>query len=256
MTRRRRRTAQRRWRPAETRGGTWVRHAIERDIRASRLQVGMLGRLIDRKRRRKASVAPRGDPHPFVTGARTEDARESLAHSRPSAAIVLAGKVGGIKSHAGQEIGVEMRFDRADRDVLAVRRLIAAVEGRAAVDDVIRPLVRPDALLAESLEGGHEMRDAIDHCNVDGLASPSLARVDQGRQHSHRQVERATAKIRDQVERRGRWAVGIAKAVQRARQRQIVDVVSRLPAPAAPPGPIRSCEHRRDGDLRRDRHRG
>ena len=65
-----------------------------------------------------------------------------------------------------------MRFDRADRDIFAVRRLIAAIEGRAAVDDVVRPLVRPGALLAERLKGGHEMGDAIDHRDVERLAPP------------------------------------------------------------------------------------
>ena len=103
------------------------------------------------------------------------------------------------------------------------------------------PLVRPDALLAESLEGGHQMGDAIDHRDVDGLASPSLARVDRGRQHADRQIERAAAKIRDQVERRRRRAVGIAKAVQRAGQREIVDVVSRFLRERARPVPSRSC---------------
>ena len=195
---------------------------------ATGAHVGVLRRFIHGERWRETDVTSGGALHPFVAPTGLEDCGETFPHCAPGAAIILVGQVGGLQLHASEQVRVEMRFDRANRDILAVGRLIAAIKGRAAVDDVVRPLIRPCALLAERLKGRHQMGHPIDHRDVESLALSRLSRVEHGRKNPHRQVERASAKVGDEIERRRRGAVGLSERVKRAGQREIVDVVSGL----------------------------
>ncbi len=119
-----------------------------------------------------------------------------------------------------------MRLDGADRDPFAVRGLIATIERRAAVDDVVRPPIGPDALLAEGLKGGHEMRDPIHHRDIERLALPGFACVEHRGKNPDRQIERASAEVGDEIERRGRGAIGVAERVERPGEGEIIDVVA------------------------------
>ena len=68
------------------------------------------------------------------------------------------------------QLGVELRLERADRDELAVGRLVRVVEGRARVEHVPAQM-----LLVERTQGPqaprhrHERGAAVDHRRVDDL---------------------------------------------------------------------------------------
>ena len=84
------------------------------------------------------------------------------------------------------------------------------------------------SLLTKGLERRHQMRDAVDHGDVDRLSPARLTRFHRSGEQTDHQIERAAAEIGDKIERRRRRPVGIAQAMQRARQGEIVDVVARL----------------------------
>jgi len=109
-----------------------------------------------------------------------------------------------------------VRLDRANRDISAVLGRIAAVERGAAVDYVLRALACPRFLLAEGLERRHQMRDPVDHRDVNSLTPPGAARFDGSGEQADGQIERASSEIGDEIEW-GRWrTVWVAEAVQSA----------------------------------------
>ena len=202
-----RRTPQRGRRALETRRGARVSQPVELGIGAARAHLRMFGRFVDGQHRREAGVAPGGRRNPFVARARPENRGEALRAFRAmrrgrSDRAGLA-----VEPHHAQQSRIELRFDRADRDIFAVLGLIAAVERRAAVDDVVAALLRPGSLLPERLESRHQMSHAIQHRDVDSLALSRIARLERGRQQADGQIERAAAEVRHQIERRRRRPV-------------------------------------------------
>ena len=71
----------------------------------------------------------------------------------------------------------------------------------------------------------HQARRPIDHAHVHHLALAALARLEDRGHDAEGEVERAAAIVADQVERRGRLVLA-ADRVERARQRDVVDVVA------------------------------
>ena len=91
----------------------------------------------------KGTRPGRRPKRPIHRGCVSEKRRRSAHASRARRAIVLIRQVRRLQPHDRKQIGVELRFDRADRDIFAVLGRIVAVERRAAVDDVVGSLVRP-----------------------------------------------------------------------------------------------------------------
>src|ERR1700729_2576772 len=76
---------------------------------------------------------------------------------------------------ASTELGVELRLDRAYRDVLVVSGPVDAVEMRRAVEDVVAPTIAPRASVHHAVVGGHHGRRPVDHCDVEHLTFTGLA---------------------------------------------------------------------------------
>ena len=164
---------------------------------------------------------------PFLARLREEEPPEALGQLRP------AGPVHAFRQHLAVEAGqaeegvVELGLDGAECHPLAVRGLIAAVEGRAAVDQVRLALVAPPAGGREPLHEGHQRGGAIDDRSIDHLSLSGGAAFEQRRQYAEGGVERTAAEIAGKVERRRGRSRRRADGVQRTGQRQIIEVVAR-----------------------------
>ena len=118
-----------------------------------------------------------------------------------------------------------MRLDGADGDVLAVLGLVAAPEGRAAVEVVELALVDPFADGGEAEAGKREVGRALGHGDVDDLALAGALRFQEGGEQSGKQEHGAAAHVADDVQRRHRVRAR-ADGVQDAGERDVVDVVA------------------------------
>ena len=83
----------------------------------------------------------------------------------------------------------------------------------------------PGAGRQRAVHHHHQRGRALDHRAVDDLALAGRAGADDAGQHAHREIQRAAAEIADQVQRRHRRPARRADRIQRARQRDVVDVV-------------------------------
>src|SRR3546814_3572886 len=64
-----------------------------------------------------------------------------------------------------------------------------------------------------------------DVCSSDLLALARTLALEQGGQHAHGEIQRAAAKVADQIERRHRLAAGRADGMQGTGERDVVDVM-------------------------------
>ena len=87
--------------------------------------------------------------------------------------------------------------------------------------------------------------DAVDHGGVDHLALARPAGLDQGGADPEGEQHAAAAEVADEVERRHRRLAAAADRLERAGQRDVVDVVAGGVRVRARPGPSRSCGRRR-----------
>ena len=95
---------------------------------------------------------------------------QPLLQRRPLAAVVLPGQLLALEAGEAEQLGVELRLDRADRHVLAVGGLVHVVEVGAGVEQVRAALVAPDAHGGHGVEHRHQHGGAVDHRGVDHLA--------------------------------------------------------------------------------------
>jgi hypothetical protein len=125
-----------------------------------------------------------------------------------------------------QQLRVELRLDRADRDVLAVPGLVHVVEMRTGVQHVGAAFGLPPAALQRPVEDRHERRRSVHHRGVDDLAATRLRALDQRARDAEGQQHPAAAEVADQVERRHRGLAAAADRVEGSRQGDVVDVVA------------------------------
>ena len=209
----------------ETRRGAGLHHAGHLDEGAARPGMRVLRRLLDRQHRREAGVAAFEQGAPFVTRLAAQDGGHRRAHLGPQLALVLALHEARVQADALRHLGKELRLQRADGHVAAVGRLVGVVEGRAAVEQVVAALVVPAAGGRHAVEDRHQRGRAVDHRRIHHLAAPGALALVQRGQQAHRQVQRAAAVVAHQVQRRHRLAAGRADGMQRAGQRDVVQVV-------------------------------
>ena len=239
---------------------TGLHDAGHLDERAAVLVVRVLRRLGERQHGREADVGALHDLAPLVAGLLLEDRGQPLLERRPLRPVVLPRQVLTVEAGVLQQLGVELRLDRTDRDVLAVGGLVRVVEVGARVEHVRAPCVLPDAHRDERVEHRGEQGRAVDHRGVDHLALTGAAGLEQRGADAEGEQHRPAAEVADHVERRHRALTLAADRVERARQGDVVDVVAGGVARTGPPGPSRSCARTRASGCargtRRDRGRG
>jgi hypothetical protein len=141
-------------------------------------------------------------------------------------AIVLARQVLAGEADLLDQLGVELRLDRADRYVLAVGGLERVVVVRARVDQVRRALLAPQAGLAHAVDHRHQDRGAVDHRGVHHLAPAGRRALDERARDAEREQHAAAAEVADEIQRRRRLRAAAADRRERARERDVVDVVA------------------------------
>ena len=125
-----------------------------------------------------------------------------------------------------EQIRVELGFDRADGDIPAVFRFIGVVPRRAGIEHVDAALLAPALVREHAGEHRRKQRRALDHRRVHHLPLAGALRVEQRAGDAEREQHAAAAEIAHQVQRRNRRLAGAADGVQRAAERDVVDVVS------------------------------
>src|SRR5947207_14339346 len=129
--------------------------AIEHRIDVAGLHMRMPRRFVDRQYGRETGVTPGCRLYPFIACSCYEDFGETPAHLWPRCAVVLVREPFSVDAHHFQEAGVELRLDGSHRHKSAVAGRIAAIEWRAAVDDIVSAMSGPAPLLTEGLERRH-----------------------------------------------------------------------------------------------------
>ena len=192
-----------------------------------RAVVGMLHRLRYRQHGCEARLAALQQRAPFGARLAAEQLGEARTQLRPILAVVLPRQVLLVQSRDTQQLVVEFLLDVGNAHVLPVARLVDLIPGRGTVERILAALVAPHALRAQAVHEGHQRGRAVDHGGVDDLALPRAHRLDEGAEHSERKQHPAAGEIPDQVERNGRRLAFAADRVQRARERDVVEIVPR-----------------------------
>ena len=117
------------------RGGSRLRCAVDLDEGAACDVVRMRTGFGHREHRREAHFVPGHVGDPLVARAGLEDVREAGLVLVPPLAIHLRLRAELFEAEPLEQVGVELRLVRPDRDPLAVGRLVHVVEVRAAVGE-------------------------------------------------------------------------------------------------------------------------
>ncbi len=195
------------------------------DERAAGLIVRVFGRFVHVEHRRHAGVAAFQQRTPFVACAGFEVGGEAGLQLGPAGALPLLLEVRVGDAGLLQEQGVELGFDGADGNVLAVGTAVGVVEVGAAIEQVAAAFLRPVAHGLEGVHHGHQQGRAVGHGGIDHLAFAGGACFEGCGEDADHQQHGATATVGNQVERHHRLAAGLADGVQRAGQGQVVDVM-------------------------------
>ena len=187
--------------------------------------MGVVGCLLERKDRGEAHVRPLHDLAPLRPGLLLEDAGDALLEGRPLGPVHLMGQFFPVEAGEAEKLGVELRFDGADRDVLAVGGLVSVVEVGAAIDDVGALLEVPEAHGPQAVDHGHENGGPVDHGGVDHLTLPGGLRFQEAADDAEGHEHAAAAEVAHHVDRRNGHLTGPAEMRQGAGQGDVVDVV-------------------------------
>ena len=76
------------------------------------------------------------------------------------------------------------------------------------------------------MEHHHQARGAIDHRGIDDLSLARALRLEQSADHAVRQQHPAAAEVADEIERRHRAFAPATDGLERAGERDVVDVVT------------------------------
>ena len=126
------------------------------------------------------------------------------------------------------EGGVKLRFDGADRQILAVGAFVTAIKISRTIEDIVRAPVAPEPHRSPSMYLGGEQRRTVDHRGVDHLPLAALPALDQRGEDSGHDEGRAAAEISKEIDRREWGLASLADQAQRARHGDIIDVVPGL----------------------------
>ena len=207
----------------------WMAAVLIDGVRAARGVVRMDGGLGEPEHRGHARALAGEDGGPLVARTGREDLGEPRAHVRPGRPVVLVGEAGVVREvEDAQQGGVELRLERADRDVPAVRAAVGPVERGGAVQEVRATTVGPEPAGEEAVDDAEHDRRAVRHRGVDDLALARLRDVDERRGDPEREEHPASAHVADQVQRHDGIPVRRADRAERSREADVVEVVSGL----------------------------
>src|SRR3546814_14352523 len=102
----------------------------------------MLRRFGHRQDRRDARGGAAEDPLPMRARLRGEPVREQRLENRPVGLVGAIGEVGAGNAQPIEQRGIELRFERADRDVLAVAGRVGGLAGMRAVEPVFAAAIQ------------------------------------------------------------------------------------------------------------------
>ncbi|MNN50787.1 hypothetical protein D3C81_1653910 [compost metagenome] len=164
---------------------------------------------------------------PVVAIARGEQSGEARLKRGPVLAIKLRRLIRR-QAQTVDEGRVEAGLQRPYGDETAVPAGVAAIEGRAAVQQIGLAPVAPQAARAQGVEQAGQQGRAVGHGCIDDASAPGGLRLQQGRQHAADQHHGPAAVVADQVQRgRGRL-IARAHRIEGAGQGDVVDVVADL----------------------------
>ena len=207
----------------------------------------MVGDLAERQHRRDAGLGALEDGRPLVARAGGERGGEPLPQLRPARDVVLRRQVGvGSRPSPSSSCGVELRLQRRRRRRAGrPRRCRCRSTGAPPSSRLAARLVGPVTLCRRSAQVICMSRLAPSTIAASTTwPRPERCASQQRREHADEQQHRAAAEVADEVQRRHRPLAGPADGVQRAGERDVVDVVARRAAPSARPGPSRSSGRR------------
>ena len=91
---------------------------------------------------------------------------------------------------------------------------------------MVRPPLTPEAARPRAVERREHERGTVDHRRVDDLPSAGASALDQRARDPEREQHPAAGEVAEHVDRRRRLLAGAAQRLERARQRDVVDVVA------------------------------
>src|SRR5690606_6608135 len=89
-----------------------------------------------------------------------EQRRELLAQGRPLGLFPLTIELRVRDVTQSEQLPVELRLDRAQRDMATVLAFVCAVEVRGTVQEVLLTRIAPEALGHQAILGRHQQRSA------------------------------------------------------------------------------------------------
>ncbi len=183
-------------------------------------------RLAQRQYRRHAGVGPVENLRPVISRMAKECRRKHLRVCRPALVSILIRGVDIADVHHAKQRAKKPVLDCANCDVLTVPGFVAARERCRAIEQVALPTVSPETACEQTVKHRHHRRAAVHHRGVDDLALAGACCLEHGRQQTHREIQRAAAKITHQVERQRRRPVRVTDTAERAAQRDVVGIVA------------------------------
>ena len=190
-----------RWRATEAWRRRGLSDAVDLDKGASGHVLGMLWRFVPVEYRRDAGVAAVEHGTPGIARAAREARGQQLAQPRPLVAPDRRDQGWVVDVQLLQQFGLELRLQRADRDVAAVGAGVGVVERRATVDQVLAAAIGPLAGRTHAVEQRRQQRGALGHGRIHHLSQAADARLVQRGEQAHGQHHRAAAVVGHQIER-------------------------------------------------------
>ena len=153
--------------------------------------------------------------------------------------VQLLVEVGQRQPEPRDERAMKLRLDRPDGDITPVERGVGAIEIASAIEQICAATIAPQATSAPAMDLRRQHRCAVDHCRVDHLPPARLLPFDQRGENAADEHHRPAAEIADEIDWRRRWQRRVAYRVERARHRDIVDVMTRAARQRAVLAPAR-----------------
>ena len=165
---------------AEARRGRGLRHAVELEERAARPRLcGWSGASSGVEHRREARVGALEQLAPLVAGLRAEHRGELLLRGGQRAWSYWSRQRSTSRPSRSQQLGVELRLDRPDRDELPVGATRRPRRRARRCRAWFVPRSSPEAAGACRVERREHQRRAVDHGRVDHLALAAARPLEQ-----------------------------------------------------------------------------